>query len=283
MVGERIKSMKKPNNSRGFIVLSIFLLIIVPTVWFILDTNDMPSKLGVPVNSIPGQWSIVLIGYFASVAGAITGFIATAYSVKKTIENQNKSRQEDNAIAALPLIQVGRIADNHSKKCDAIIECKYDAVKDLKNKTYTTGAVMFEPNAKLSLKNVGQREMYNLRAKCIGYGNFIESDTEIDLLPIIYKDEEKIIGLNIRSAVAKKYYDSGLEYLPEPKYSVEKVTIEFIFDDCYGNKYKQLAQADVTYMLSKSGKKIYQIFENSTIKYCKITSAPSLMQHKNNS
>ncbi len=87
MVGERIKSMKKPNNSRGFIILSILLLIIVPTVWFIFDANNIPSKLGIPVNSIPGQWSIVLIGYFASVAGAITGFIATAYSVKKNIEN----------------------------------------------------------------------------------------------------------------------------------------------------------------------------------------------------
>lgn len=276
-MGERTKSMKEPSNSRGFIVLSILLLIVIPIIWFILDVKDIPSKLGVPINSIPGRWSIILIDYFASVAGAITGFIATAYSVKKTIENQNKSRQEDNAIAALPLIQVGRVDDNHSKKCDTIVECKYDAVKDLENKTYTTGAVMFEPNAKLSLKNVGQREMYNLRAKCIDYGNFIESDTEIDLLPIIYKDEEKIIGLNIRSAVAKKYYNSEIEYLPESKYSVEKVTIEFIFDDCYGNKYKQLVQANVTYTLGKSGKKVYQIFENASVKDCKVISAPSLI------
>ena len=280
MVGERIKSMKKPNNSRGFIILSILLLIIVPTVWFIFDANNIPSKLGIPVNSIPGQWSIVLIGYFASVAGAITGFIATAYSVKKNIENQNRSRQEDNAIAALPLIQVSPIIDSLMKKCNAIIDCKFDSTKDLKNKTYTTGALMFEPNAKLSFRNVGQREMYNLRAKCVGNSNFVESDTEIELLPIVYKDEEKIIGLNIRSAVAKEYYDSTIEYLPEPKYSTEKVTIEFLFDDCYGNRYKQLAQAEVTYMLSKSGNKVYQIFENSAIKDCKIISAPSLLHNK---
>lgn len=272
--------MKKPNNSRGFIILSILLLIVVPAAWFILDVNNIPSKLGVPVDSIPGQWSIVLIGYFASVAGAITGFIATAYSVKKNIENQNESRQEDNAIAALPLIQVNLIADSHLEKCNAVVECKFDAAKDLKNKTYTTGALMFEPSAKLSLKNVGQREMYNLCAKCVGNGNFVESDTEIKLLPVVYKDEETIIGLDIRSAVAKKYYDSIIEYLPESKYSMEKVTIEFSFDDCYGNRYKQLAQADVTYMLSRSGKKVYQLFENSVIKDCRIISAPSPTHNK---
>lgn len=126
--------MKEPSNSRGFIVLSILLLFVIPIIWFIFDINDIPSRLGVPINSIPGKWSVVLIDYFASVAGAITGFIATAYSVKKTIENQSKSRQEDNAIAALPLIQVGRVTDNRSKKCDIIVECKYDAVKDLKIK-----------------------------------------------------------------------------------------------------------------------------------------------------
>ena len=75
--------MKEPSNSRGFIVLSILLLFVIPIIWFIFDINDIPSRLGVPINSIPGKWSVVLIDYFASVAGAITGFIATAYSVKK--------------------------------------------------------------------------------------------------------------------------------------------------------------------------------------------------------
>ncbi len=261
--------MKKPNNSRGFIALFIFLLIAVPTIWFIFDVNDVPSKLGVPVGSIPGQWSIVLIGYFASVAGAI----ATTYSVKKTIENQNKTRQEDNATAALPLIQVG--CTQIAQKCDAIIKCKYDAIENTKDKTYTLGSVMSEPNARLNLKNVGQREMYNLRAKCIGCDDFLESDTETKLIPIIYKGEEKIIGLDIRSAVVEKYFNGGAVPLPESKCPVKKVTIEFIFDDCYGNKYKQLVQADVTYMLSKVENKTYPIFDNSSVKGCKVVSAPA--------
>ena len=79
-------------DKNGFIALAVFLAIF-PIVWFILDATNTPSKLGLPVNSAPGQWSVVLIGYFASTLSALAGFIATAYSVNKSIEHQNQVRK----------------------------------------------------------------------------------------------------------------------------------------------------------------------------------------------
>lgn len=263
--------MKKPNDSRGFTILSILLLIIVPVVWFILDVNDIPSKLGIPVSSIPGQWSIILIGYFASVAGAITGFIATAYSVKKNIDNQNEARKIDNAIAALPLIQISSSVER-TKPCDATIECKFDNT-DIKNKIFTLGAVLEPSSTKIAIKNVGQREMYNVQAKCKKSGRFLE-ESYSELSPIIYKNEEIIVGLDIRTAVAKNYYESQIELFPMQKYSEEPIVISIMFDDCYSNTYEQLMSIVVSYELRKANKKTYQIFDNAIVKKCKVISAP---------
>ena len=113
--------MKKIKDKNGFITLVIFLAIF-PIVWFILDIANTPSKLGLPLNSVPGQWSIVLIGYFASALSAIAGFIATAYSVNKSIEHQNQVRKQDNTIAALPLISVEYSDGVIEKSRDAEIE-----------------------------------------------------------------------------------------------------------------------------------------------------------------
>lgn len=97
--------MKKIKDKNGFIALAVFLAIF-PIVWFIFDATNTPSKLGLPVNSVPSQWSVVLISYFASALSALAGFIATTYSVNKSIEHQNRVRKQDSAIAALPLISV---------------------------------------------------------------------------------------------------------------------------------------------------------------------------------
>ena len=110
--------MKKIKDKNGFIALVVFLTIF-PIVWFILDATNTPSKLGLPLNSVPGQWSVVLIGYFASALSALAGFIATAYSVNKSIEHQNRVRKQDSAIAALPLISV--------EYSDGVVEKSRDA------------------------------------------------------------------------------------------------------------------------------------------------------------
>ena len=113
--------MKKIKDKNGFIALVVFLTIF-PIVWFILDATNTPSKLGLPLNSVPGQWSVVLIGYFASALSALAGFIATAYSVNKSIEHQNRVRKQDSAIAALPLISVEYSDGVIEKSRDAEIE-----------------------------------------------------------------------------------------------------------------------------------------------------------------
>jgi len=263
--------MKTIKDSRGFFALSI-VLIIFPIAWFILDINDIPSKIGIPPQFLPGQWSTILIGYYSSTLAAIVGFIATAYSVKKTILFQANSRKEDNAIAALPLARISCDANN-SKTCDSVLECKYDNLES-KNKVFSLGNVFNLSSARIELRNVGQREMYNVRAKCIKSGSFIEADIYSELAPIIYKDDYIIIGLNIRTAILKKHIDRGGEIICSSTDPTESIIISLIFDDCYGNSYEQLVKTDVTYYLQKIGRKYYQAFNNSKVKTCRIISAP---------
>lgn len=263
--------MKNNRDSRGFLALFV-VLIIFPIVWFVLDVNNIPSKIGIPVQFLPGQWSIILIGCYSSVLAALVGFIATAYSVKKTILFQSESRKEDNAIAALPLLRVEKEVE-HSRPCDTTVKCLFDSISS-KNKTYAPESFLGVNSAKLLLKNVGQREMYNVRAKCIKNGYFREIDNYKELVPIIYKDDSIVIGLDIYSSILKSHVARSGELISSSIDPTESIIISFIFDDCYGNSYEQQVRIDVTYYLYKVRTKYYKRFGSSKVKTCRVISAP---------
>ena len=260
-------------DKNGFIALAVFLTIF-PIVWFILDITNTPSKLGLPLNSVPGQWSVVLIGYFASALSALAGFIATAYSVNKSIEHQNQVRKQDNAIAALPLISVEYSDSVVEKSRDAEIEYICLTQEKASKEIYLKSEILKNPFLKFSLINKGQREMYNLRFISERPEKSEGNKKDIVLFPVIYSNDEKVIGVNLKVAIPYDKNGAKLVRLGHPEDGSESTNVEFLFEDCYGNTYSQLIELEISYKIYEIYNKKYEFYDDSRIVDCKIISAP---------
>ena len=260
-------------DKNGFIALAVFLAIF-PIVWFILDATNTPSKLGLPLNSIPGQWSVVLIGYFASALSAIAGFVATAYSVNKSIEHQNQVRKQDSAIAALPLISVEYSDSVIEKSRDAEIEYICLPQEKASKEIYLKNEILKSPFLKFSLINKGQREMYNLRFMSERPEKSEGNKKDVVLFPVVYSNEEKVIGVNLKVAIPCDKNGTKLVRLGHTEDGSESTNIEFLFEDCYGNAYSQLIELEISYKIYETYNKKYKFYDDSGILECKIISAP---------
>lgn len=260
-------------DKNGFIALAVFLAIF-PIVWFILDATNTPSKLGLPVNSAPGQWSVVLIGYFASALSALAGFIATAYSVNKSIEHQNQVRKQDSAIAALPLISVEYSDNVVEKSRDAEIEYTCLPQEKSSKEIYLKNEILKNPFLKFSLQNKGQREMYNLRLMSERLAKSEGNKKDLVLFPVIYSNEKKVIGVNLKVVIPCDKNGVKLICLERPEYGSESTRIEFFFEDCYGSTYSQLIELEISYKIYEIYNKKYEFYDDSRIVDCKIISAP---------
>lgn len=265
--------MKKIKDKNGFIALAVFLTIF-PIVWFIFDATNTPSKLGLPVNSVPGQWSVVLISYFASALSALAGFIATAYSVNKSIEHQNQVRKQDSAIAALPLISVEYSDSVIEKSRDAEIEYICLPQEKASKEIYFKNEILKSPFLKFSLINKGQREMYNLRFMSERLEKSEGNKKDVVLFPVVYSNEEKVIGVNLKVAIPCDKNGANLVCSRRPEVNSESTNVEFFFEDCYGNTYGQLIELEIGYEIYEIYDKKYKFYDNSRLLECKIISAP---------
>ena len=250
-------------DKNGFIALAVFLAIF-PIVWFILDATNTPSKLGLPLKSIPGQWSVVLIG----------GFVATAYSVNKSIEHQNQVRKQDSAIAALPLISVEYSDSVIEKSRDAEIEYICLPQEKASKEIYLKNEILKSPFLKFSLINKGQREMYNLRFMSERPEKSEDNKKDLVLFPVIYSNEEKVIGVNLKVAIPCDKNGTKLVRLGHTEDGSESTNIEFLFEDCYGNVYSQLIELEISYKIYETYNKKYKFYDDSRLLECKIISAP---------
>ena len=265
--------MKKIKDKNGFIALVVFLAIF-PIIWFILDIANIPSKLGLPLNSVPGQWSVVLIGYFASALSALAGFIATAYSVNKSIEYQNQVRKQDSAIAALPLISVEYSDSVIEKSRDAEIEYICLPQEKASKEIYFKNEILKSPFLKFSLINKGQREMYNLRFMSERLEKSEGNKKDVVLFPVVYSNEEIVIGVNLKVAIPCDKNGVKLVCSGYPEHGSESTSVEFFFEDCYGNTYSQLIELQIGYEVYEIYNKKYKFYDDSRILECKIISAP---------
>ena len=267
-------SMKKIiKDKNGFIALVVFLAIF-PIVWFILDATNTPSKLGLPVNSVPGQWSVVLIGYFASALSALAGFIATAYSVNKSIEHQNQARKQDNVIAVLPLVGVECTNDLIGQEGEIEIEHICLPQEKTLKKNCVINETFENPFLKFRFINRGQREMYNLRLLSKEQEKAKSNKKDSIIFPVVYPMDKKIISIKLKVSIPCNKDGAKLEYTGYSEYESEPASIEFFFDDCYGNTYSQLVELQIGCKVYKINGKKYKYYDDSSILGCKVVSAP---------
>ncbi len=222
--------MRNIENKYSGIFVRILLLAFVFSVFvflciYLLDMTNFPSKHGIVNDENSQTWLKLCVEYFGPVVGSFVGFAGTVFAVLIPIMKQNENRKEDSRKNVLPLIKV-------KDKVDVVLPARYlpGDVKGPGDGCFSSiidvlgdGKTILQ--IKLFLKNVGQREMYDIWVGGIKCGSE-ENDGYCNIMPILYKGEEYMNCLS--SAVFKHGNNKTVE-----------ITFRIYFKDCYDNWYYQ--------------------------------------------
>lgn len=254
--------MKRLSYSWWTLGLLLLLLVIFPSMWFLLDKSNLLSTWGIiGYNNPPSGWSGIFIGYFGSAFAAVAGYIAVILSLKK----QEDARKEDNAKEVLPLLSA---------------EPYYGGVSEpivVTNDDYESASLNTATGGILKLQNVGMREMYDLRVISMESDRLESAVTNVEITPILYKDSSAYVciypvmkgtlegkSLRIREKTFSTYGRLGLS-----------INIAFGYQDCYGNKYIQNFKLICVSQINTSecyGNTV--VYTGTAIERCDIVSAP---------
>lgn len=116
--------------------------------------------------------------------------------------------------------------------------------------------------------------MYNLRFMSERPEKSEGNKKDLVLFPVIYSNEGKVIGVNLKVAIPCDKNGAKLVCLGRPEGGSESTNVEFLFEDCYGNTYSQLIELEISYKIYEIYNKKYKFYDDSRIVDCKIISAP---------
>lgn len=245
------------------IVLAVVLLVAVPLIWFFVDSINLLSTIGIIQSGVvPSNWTDIFLGYFGSSISAILGYTA----VIVTISQQEKARREDNAKEVLPLLSA---EPYHEAIPESVIITNGDY--EAANLNATMGGI-------LKLRNVGMREMYNLKVVSMRSDKFDDVVTNIEITPILYTDGDAY--LCIYPTMEGKLDDNkvqihGQTFEARGKLDVS-IDVTFSYQDCYENMYTQDFRLACTSRLNlfehHDGNIV--VYTGATINRCNIVGAP---------
>lgn len=209
---------------------------------------------------------------------AVIGVFATIRSVQKTIRNQENQRQEDNKKNALPMIKIDTSVKFSSSNYNELNVKQKTKLTPKEQKPFHINKLLEIP-----IRNVGLREMYNIRAVFCANDNFEKSSKPQDITPIIYKDDLSCMAINIITYMPKSIDESSVEPVSNSHVRpVTKISFTILFDDCFDNSYQQEFAVDLTYDYLKiiDGKDngLYKDFENSELIDYEVLSAPKIIE-----
>ena len=116
--------------------------------------------------------------------------------------------------------------------------------------------------------------MYNLRLMSERLAKSEGNKKDLVLFPVIYSNEKKVIGVNLKVAIPYDKNGAKLVRLGHPEDGSESTNVEFLFDDCYGNTYSQLIELEISYKIYETYNKKYKFYDDGRLLECKIISAP---------
>ena len=201
---------------KGNTILCIFLgcLIVAAGVIFIiflLDINNIPTSNGWVEPGDSKSWLGHLVEYAGAVVGAFLGSIATLWAVRLTIDSQEKSRLEDNARNVLPLLSIEEWTGNNGLSLESHDFGKGNAWVRLC----------------FTLKNVGQREMYDVKMGRYYIRSTNMKNIKKEICPVLYKNGcknfEYFLSLQLPCCDERRF----------------DLVVEIMFRDCYDNQYCQ--------------------------------------------
>lgn len=224
----------------------------------------------------------LIINNAVVILAAAIGAFATIRSVQKTIRNQENQRQEDNKKNALPMIKIDTSVKLSSSNYNELNVKQKTKLTPKEQKPFHINKLLEIP-----IRNVGLREMYNVRAVFCANDNFEKSSKPQDITPIIYKDDSSCMAINIITYMPKSIDKSPVEFVSDSHVSrlATKLSFIILFDDCFNNSYQQKFAVDLTYDYLKitdgRGSGLYKDFENSELIDYEVLSAPKIIEKTN--
>lgn len=276
-----IKAKKDKNHtktasqiSRSWAII-ILMILVFPLTWLIVDGTDWLTTVGIRnfINQEPSVWTDAFLGYFASALAATLGFI----SVLITIHHQEAARREDNRKNVLPLIAINK-NNSTNKAIISHVVTNGDIAKV--NLNPSNGALV-------ELKNVGMREMYNVKITDIVCDLLENQFQETQIAPIIYKEHSVTIRLQ---PIIIKNFNEVQEFNPITKdmqvVLIPEIPVHFAanisYQDCYNNHYKQRVKIETSIEanLFENNEDASIVYDATSIKSVGILSAPKLITNE---
>ena len=253
--------------------IGIIVMIAMPyVIWFFVNFNLFPW--GFITEDYQDTW----IQWTGSIVGGIIGGAFTYLGVRITLYNQRNQSDYENRKNVLPLLKP--YASDYDYKYRYVSfdfvfteESKSRKVRDIAN----TSKISFE------LKNVGQRELYDLKIGNISSTFFkenINNKTQsgedkknyYNICPIIYKNDSICINFYLKEL---GFYNNDSR--PDLYDSlISPIEFDAYFSDCYDNFYKQSIEVRISHKINKETKDLepaLQVFIERT----NVLSAPELL------
>lgn len=265
--------MKKLGYSQETLLLLLLLLVIFPGAWFLIDRFNLPSILGIiDFNNPPSEWSVIFTGYFGSALAAIAGYVAVILSLRK----QEDARKEDNAKEVLPLISVSATIPNDLWNRPAIY-LKHTIQSKNGDSTAEEEKPSLHPSQNgVLLKNVGMREMYDVKLVGVESDFFTSSSSSIELAPILYKDNTIAFDIMLEANGPQSKYTAIINRTFKNR-SYARVIVDVSYKDCYGNCYIQKIELKIFYNFEARNIP-HLIFSGAGVEDCSVVSAPILQK-----
>ena len=258
------------NNKILYVVIIVFTLVLV----IIADVFDIPSHFGISQEMLKlNPWVELVISAFVAIFAALIAAYATIRSVSMTIKKQEENRKDDNRKDALPMIQIDYLAKiKMANKKEVYIKQKIDGSLKKFEPIQSNGYI------RIPIRNVGLREMYDVRVLFEDSDNFSKSEEEQPLVPILYKDDLAYMFIETITYMPK---DIGKTELVNDVHPTTTIFFNVLFNDCFGNAYKQKFSIDISYdylrIINKKSKGMYKDFQNAGWVGFETLSAPILV------
>lgn len=238
------------------VVFIIFLTLLL------LDKNNVPTYLGWISSDNSQLWLDRSMSYIGTVVGAFIGFMAAILTAKITNDRLDRARREDNAKAVLPLLKVFTVSEKGCIEDICVLISRI--IGGQEEATGRWSLIM-------RIRNVGQRELYNLKITPIENDFFNGQSRGSDSMPVLYRDDDVVTKV----IVMAKGPECGVIELDPNHSDTKQVDFWATYSDCYGNQYRQRLSMILTYSLINSHN-ANAIFYGTEVKDCKVVSAPEL-------
>lgn len=238
--------MKK--NKYIYLILPIIIICSIIVGLYILDEMNIPSRYGFFSNSNSQLWLDILYTTLITLFSALLGAYATIKSVEMTIKDQDKSRKEDNRINVLPLLDIVYEDISPDYRHDYF---QFDYVFTNNSKQKHRKNISDTAFITFAIKNVGQRELYDLHIANFNSHFFKEFDKEYvhEMNKMIYKDG--ILPLNFSFYELGSYDDEDNSDYDAYDTLISGISFDCYFKDCFNNWYKQSLSINIFHSIEK--------------------------------